>query len=89
MAACNAKDTMLQLAEQLLLTVENHHFEDSMHRKAKVETRSGPKYVPLPTAALTWSQFFVLGLHAALELMVLHRQEELVGPPQHGIIHIT
>ena len=95
LGTCVGNDTMLRQSDQLLLAPENHHFEGSMHLKAErrycVEIWSGvghffrfQKRCQSKNRDIIPS--FCLEVHATFKVMVLRRQDELVGPPRHSII---
>ena len=89
-----ANGTMLRRSDQLLLATENHHFEGSTHLKAKKNHHSDLNdfFPGRPLRYLSHqsrlSTFLRLRMCAAFKVMVLRRQEDLVGPPQHGTIRI-
>ena len=85
---CDDNDTMLRRPDQLLLTAENDHFEGSSHLKVEDRTnlRMGEGGVIFQSRLCT---FLRLQMGDTFKVMVLRRQEELVGPPRHSIIGIT
>ena len=79
---CITNGTMLQWPDQLLLAAENGHFEGRTNQCGTSERGSKTEYT-LPPA------FLRIQMHATFNVTVLRRQEELVGPSQHGTIRNT
>ena len=81
---------MLRRSNQLLLAPENHHFEDSTHLILKVKEGSKARFRDLPLSSTSVSHSFAFRTDECytFKVMVLRRQDELVGPPQHSIIRI-
>ena len=87
MGVYNSNGAMLRWSDQLILAAESHHFEGSTHLKSKEGTNArlvecGGIFVYLVFAHSSLSSFRFLD--ATFNMMVLRRQDELVGPLQHG-----
>ena len=89
MGTCDDNDTMLQRSDQLLLTPENDYFEGSMQTESMMHSMisdgGGVTSPPVQSRVCTMS-CLRLEKHATFKVIVLRRQEELVGPLQHTII---
>ena len=91
MGVYNSNGAMLRWSDQLILAAESHHFEGSTHLKSKEGTNArlvegGGIFVYLVFAP-SFVEF--VEMSAIFNVMVLRRQDELVGPLQHGPIRIT
>ena len=88
----NANDTMLRRSAQLLLAAENHHFEGKALQSGREHSERRcilEHHRTIGSKKQGSNNRIRLQVHATFKVIVLRRQEELVGPPQHSIIRNT
>ena len=84
---------MLRRPDQLLLAAQNHHFEVKFSMHLKVKEGAAARWAMGGGGGghflINFPDFLHLEMHANFKVVVLRRQEELVGPWQHDTIRIV